>query len=100
MENSGKHNSLRVVWIGFQDRESRIKEYISKNSVQKNVVFDAGDAVAKQYGVRYGAGVVIVDGSGMVRARISKGFSEKQLREALNNVSEIKTDLKAQAPNR
>lgn len=99
MDDSEKYNGLGVVWIGFQDRESRIKDFISKYAIRKNVAFDAGDAVAKKYGVRYGAGVVVIDGNGIVRARISKGFSERQLREALNKVPKIKAGLNAHDPN-
>lgn len=78
------NEETRIIWIGFQDRESRLREYAAKHGLVKNIAFDHGDAVSKQFGIKYGAGVVIINREGVVKARLSKGFSGKSLRESYN----------------
>lgn len=85
MEKASEIEGLKVIWIGFQDKESKIRDFISKLNITKDVGYDNNDKISKAYGVNYGAGVVIIDGSGTVKARLAKGFSEQKLREALNN---------------
>lgn len=84
VEKTFDKKNLKVIWLGFQDKESKIKEFISKHSIQDGVGYDNGDAISKQYGIKYGAGLVIINSDGIVKRRLAKGFSEKKLMEALN----------------
>lgn len=83
MEKAFENENLKVLWIGFQDKESKIKEFIQKHVILESVGYDKGDTISKQYGMRYGAGLVIINGDGIVKKRLAKGFSEKKLMEAL-----------------
>lgn len=85
MENEYREASLKVIWIGFQDRPERLKRFASKLGLE-SVGFDKDNAVARDYGINYGAGVVIIDGTGMVRKRLSKGFGRVKLIAALEEV--------------
>lgn len=82
MESGLTTERADVIWIGFQDREARIKDYALKHGIRKNIIFDDKDVIAKQYGMRYGAGLVVIDKKGIVKARLPKGFSGKRLQEA------------------
>jgi len=84
MEKTFDNKNLKVIWLGFQDKESKIKEFISKHCIQDGVGYDNGDAISKQYGIKYGAGLVIINSDGIVKRRLAKGFSGKKLMEALN----------------
>ena len=74
---------LKVLWMGFQDRQSKIREYAENQGITADVGFDEKDAVAKQLGMKYGAGVVIIDEHGMVKKRLPKGFSGNALMAAV-----------------
>ena len=78
--------SPKVIWIGFQDKQENIKRFMIKHDVESSVVFDEGNVVSKQYGIRYGAGLVVINGEGIVKKRVPKGFSEKELTEAVRAV--------------
>ena len=86
MEKTFANENLKVIWIGFQDKELKIKEYVSKHNIQDSVGYDNGEKISKQYGIRYGAGLVIINREGVVKRRLSKGFSEKKIREAIDAV--------------
>jgi cytochrome oxidase Cu insertion factor (SCO1/SenC/PrrC family) len=77
--------NMTVKWIGFQDRPDKIKAYAEKLGIRP-VGFDNRNEVARSYGVSYGAGVIFVDAEGMVRKRVAKGFTERQLREGLERI--------------
>lgn len=76
----------KVIWIGFQDKREKIREFMMKHDVHEGVGFDQGNVVAGKYGIRYGAGLVIIDIDGVVKARVPKGFSEQNLHDALKKV--------------
>lgn len=84
----------QVIWIGFQDKREKIKEFMMKHNVSEGVGFDQGNVVASKYGIRYGAGLVIIDTDGIVKARVPKGFSEKNLQNALNKVISVEAHEK------
>ncbi len=46
-------------------------------------VVSAASYEARKYGVRYGAGLVMINKESVVKKRVPKGFSEKALLEAL-----------------
>lgn len=77
---------LKVVWIGFQDKKEKIARFMEMHGVKEGVGYDDGNLVAKSYGIRYGAGLVVIDPEGTVKARVPKGFSERNLHEALQKV--------------
>jgi len=74
---------LKVLWMGFQDRQAKIREYAEKQGISADVGFDDKDQLAKKLGIKYGAGVVIIDEHGMVKKRLPKGFSGKALTDAV-----------------
>jgi len=82
-ESEFKDTGLKVIWIGFQDKEEKIKEFALKNGIKDNLAYDKGDKVAKQYGIKYGAGLAIINSSGICVERLPKGFSAKRLSDAL-----------------
>lgn len=80
--------SPKVIWIGFQDKQENIKRFMSKHNIESGVVFDEGNVVSRQYGIRYGAGLIVINGEGIVKKRVPKGFSEKELTEALRAITD------------
>lgn len=83
LEQEYEREGLRVIWIGFQDKEHKIKEFIERHGIVSGVGYDRGDRVAQKYGIKYGAGLVFINKEGMVVKRVPKGFSEKDLKNAL-----------------
>ncbi|MDP2167772.1 MAG: redoxin domain-containing protein [Thermodesulfovibrionales bacterium] len=83
MEKAFQAEGLKIIWIGFQDREPRIKAFAEKNGIRESLGYDKGDETAKKFGVKYGAGLVVINSEGIVKARLSKGFSGKKLHEAV-----------------
>lgn len=83
LENEYKDEELKVLWIGFQDKENKIKEFMERHGVLSSVLYDRGDIVAGKYGIKYGAGLVFINKEGMVVKRVPKGFSERDLKDAL-----------------
>ncbi len=75
-----------MIWIGIQDREEKIRQYLDKHGIQGMTAYDKADRVAKMYGVTYGAGAVMIDAEGIVRRKIPKGFSEKAFLDALASI--------------
>ncbi len=86
VEKTYEKERLKVIWIGFQDKKENIKRYMLKHDVNEGVGFDKDNQVSKNYGIRYGAGVVVISAEGIVKARVPKGFSEKTLIEAIESV--------------
>jgi cytochrome oxidase Cu insertion factor (SCO1/SenC/PrrC family) len=98
LEETFSRAQPKVIWIGFQDKKEKIKEFMLKHDVHKGVGFDEGNVVARKYGIRYGAGLVIIDADGIARARVPKGFSEKKLHEAVNKVITAEGNEKGKSP--
>jgi hypothetical protein len=82
LEREYSQQNLKVIWIGFQDREDKIREFMERHGVS-SVAYDRGDRVAEKYGIKYGAGLVFINRKGIVVKRVPKGFSEKEMRVAL-----------------
>jgi hypothetical protein len=82
-EHRDKHVS--VIWIGFQDRPDKIRAF-ARNLGIRPVAFDEHNDIARSYGVSYGAGVVFINGAGIAKSRIAKGFTEAALRKALESI--------------
>lgn len=63
---------------------------MARQDIGTNVGYDEGDRVARKFGISYGAGVVVINEQGVVKKRITKGFSGKILTEALRTALEQK----------
>jgi hypothetical protein len=84
-----KEEGLKVIWMGFQDRKDRLKDFMIKHDIRSSVGFDERDRIAGRYGIAYGAGLIAINREGIVTRRIPKGFSEKGLIEALKHAIEV-----------
>lgn len=82
VEKEYDKQGLKVIWIGFQDKEAKIKEFMERHGIF-SVAYDRGDRVAEKYGIKYGAGLVFINKNGMVVKRVPKGFSEREIKSAL-----------------
>lgn len=92
LEKIYAEEGLKVVWAGFQDKKKNIRRFMEKHNVREGVGFDEGDAVSKKYGIRYGAGLVVINGEGVVKKRVPKGFSERKLYEEVETVIHAEDD--------
>lgn len=86
IEETYREQGFKVIWIGFQDKEEKIREYMTKHDINASVGFDKRERISKKYGIRYGAGIVVINREGIVKKRIPKGASEKALLDAVNPV--------------
>lgn len=77
---------LKVIWMGFQDKKEKIMDFMSRHDIHSSVGYDNRNVISRKYGIKYGAGVVMIDREGVVRKRVPKGFSEKTLLEALEYI--------------
>lgn len=77
---------LKVIWMGFQDKKEKIMDFMSRHDIHASVGYDNRDVISKKYGIRYGAGLVMIDRQGIVKKRVPKGFSEKTLLDALDHI--------------
>jgi len=85
-EEKYKEEGLKVIWIGFQDKLEKIKEFILKHDIDSSVGFDKRNLISIEYGIAYGAGLIAINKEGIVIKRIAKGFSEDELIELLKPV--------------
>ncbi len=85
-EEKYKEEGLTVIWIGFQDKLEKIKEFILKHDIDSSVGFDKRNLISIEYGIAYGAGLIAINKEGIVIKRIAKGFSEDELIELLKPV--------------
>jgi predicted butyrate kinase (DUF1464 family) len=88
-EEEYKEEGLKVIWIGFQDKLEKIKEFILKHDIDSSVGFDKRNLISIEYGIAYGAGLIAINKEGIVVKRIAKGFSEDDLMEALKPVINV-----------
>jgi len=77
---------LKVLWVGHQDKVSKLMAYAKKNGITSHFAFDKDDSMSRKYGMTYGGGVVFVDRSGMARVRIPKGFTRAQLDGSIQKI--------------
>jgi len=68
-----------VIGIGIQDKRSNIVDYVQIKRLKWPIGFDDEDLIARIYGITFGAGVVFIDASGIVRGRFLGGFGEDEL---------------------
>lgn len=85
MAEKNRDKELTIIWIGFQDREDKIRKYAEKHNLRP-VGYDIGDNVSKMFGIRYGAGLVFIDREGTVKSRIPKGISPARLETELKKI--------------
>jgi predicted butyrate kinase (DUF1464 family) len=88
-EEEYKEEGLKVIWIGFQDKLEKIKEFILKHDIDSSVGFDKRNLISIEYGIAYGAGLIAINKEGIVVKRIAKGFSEDDLMETLKPVINV-----------
>ncbi|MFC1769634.1 TlpA family protein disulfide reductase [Nitrospirota bacterium] len=85
LQEKYKDHQLTPIWIGFQDRPDKLRKFADNLGIHP-VGYDDRDKVARSYGVSYGAGVIFIDSSGMVRKRVAKGFTEASLLKGLARI--------------
>jgi alkyl hydroperoxide reductase subunit AhpC len=83
-EHKGK--GLNIIGLGFQDTESKIKEYVSETEMSWPVGYDTDELIAKEYGVYFGAGLVFIDREGKVTAIFKGAFDETMLKKELDKI--------------
>ena len=81
-QTKGKEG-LKIIWMGFQDVQDKIMEFMTKHDINSSVGYDTRNLISSQYGIAYGAGLIAVDKEGIVQKKIPKGFSEDELIESL-----------------
>lgn len=86
VEEQYKAENLKVIWMGFQDKKSKIIDFMSKHDIDSSVGYDARNLISKKYGIRYGAGLIMINREGIVKERVPKGLSEKALIETIEHV--------------
>lgn len=50
------------------------------------VGFDEGDLIARTYGITFGAGVVFIDSTGVVKGRFLGGFGHEELEREIAKI--------------
>ena len=75
-----------MIGIGIQDKKSNIVDYVQKKGLKWPVGFDDGDLIARMYSITFGAGVVFIDASGIVRGRFLGGFGENELEREIAKI--------------
>lgn len=73
--------------MGFQDRQDKIMDFMTKHDIESSVGYDQRNKIARQYGIVYGAGVILVNREGIVTARMNRGITEKRLVSAINEAA-------------
>lgn len=86
LEEEYKGKGLKVMWVGFQDREDKLRAFASKFGITE-LGFDEKNVLSKKLGVSYGAGLIFIDGEGMVRERVSKGLTEEEFKTAIGKIT-------------
>lgn len=90
-EETFKEEGLRVIWMGFQDGKEQIIDFMTKHDIESYVAYDDRNIIASQYGIAYGAGLILINKEGIVTRKIPKGFSEDELVSALEQAIFEKT---------
>lgn len=79
--NKGK---VEVIGVGIQDSEANIKKFATELGMPWPVGFDSDGSVAKAFVITFGAGIVHVDSSGVIRAWHGTTFSSKDLEKDIS----------------
>ena len=69
---------LTALWIGHQDRVEKLNKYATDNGIT-DYLFDPDDSVSAKFGMTYGGGIIFINGSAWVTARIPTGVSPSRL---------------------
>jgi predicted butyrate kinase (DUF1464 family) len=88
-EDKYKEANLKAIWIGFQDKKENIMKFMTKHDIDSSVGFDRRNLISIDYGIAYGAGLIVINEEGIVIKRIAKGFSEDGLFAALEGVVDV-----------
>ena len=80
-----REKDLTVIWIGFQDRMEKIKEFSEKHNLA-SAGYDANDTVSKKFGMTFGAGLVFINREGVVKARLPKGLSPSRIEAEIQKI--------------
>ncbi len=81
-----KEGGLNIIGLGFQDTETKIKEYVRETGMTWPVGYDTDDLIAQEYGVYFGAGLVFIDREGNVSAVFKGAFDETMLKKELEKI--------------
>jgi hypothetical protein len=85
-EDEYRKEGLKVIWMGFQDGKDKIINFMIKHDIDSSVGYDFHNLISTKYGIAYGAGLIAIDREGIVRKKIPKGFSGRELIESLKEV--------------
>ena len=85
-EETYSKEGLKIIWMGFQDVQEKIMEFMTKHEIDSSVGYDTRNLISSQYGIAYGAGLIAIDKEGIVQKKIPKGFSEDELIESLKAI--------------
>ena len=66
--------SLTVLYIGHQDKVEKLNRFAKDNGIT-DYLFDPDDTVSAKFGMTYGGGIIFINGSSWVEARIPSGVS-------------------------
>ena len=85
-EDEYARDGLKVIWMGFQDGKDKIINFMIKHDIESSVGYDFHNLISTKYGIAYGAGLIAIDREGIVRKKIPKGFSGRELIKSLKEV--------------
>ena len=85
-EDHYKKEGLKIIWMGFQDTQEKIMEFMTKHDIDSSVGYDTRNLISSQYGIAYGAGLIAIDKEGIVQKKIPKGFSEDELIDSMKGI--------------
>jgi hypothetical protein len=84
-EKKYEKEKLTVLWVGHQDRISKLNKYAEDHGIQE-YLFDPDDVFSRKFGMTYGGGIVFINREGIVKTRIPKGISPATLEAEIKNI--------------
>lgn len=69
---------LTAIYIGHQDRVEKLNKFAKDNGIT-DYLFDPDDTTSAKFGMTYGGGIIFVNGSSWVKARIPSGVSASRI---------------------
>jgi hypothetical protein len=84
-EQKYSEEELTVLYIGHQDRVEKLNKYAEDNGITE-YLFDPDDSVSAKFGMTYGGGIVFINGSSWVKARIPSGVSPARLDSEIQKI--------------
>lgn len=76
---------LTALFIGHQDRVEKLNKFAEDNGIT-DYLFDPDDTVSSQFGMTYGGGIIFVNGSSWVKARIPSGVSPARIDSEIQKI--------------